>query len=159
MRRPNPADVLFWSLAAVATAAFVFFALVLAGAVPIGSSEPAAEATEPLAAPSEPEDAETKQQPSTAATTLPAKKPATRLVTVLVTATRGDCWLSARVGTESGRVLEERILAQGESVRLRAARIWLSLGASSNVDVVVDEQPREVPAGTVELLLAPRSTT
>ncbi len=32
--------------------------------------------------------------------------------------------ISARVGSESGRVLDARLLAQGETVRLRAERIW-----------------------------------
>lgn len=170
MSKPNPGDVLFWSLAAVAATAFVFFALVLVGAVPIGSSEPAVEAAAAVAAPVEAEPEPSVEEPVADAprpepdiergssTASAAKPPAARLVNVVVTATRGDCWLSARAGGENGRLLEERVLLQGESVRLRAARVWLSLGASSNVDVLVDGQPREISAGTVARVLAPRST-
>jgi hypothetical protein len=166
MGKLKPADLLFWSLAAVAAAAFVFFVLVLGGVVPIGPADPAVDDAPTAAAPApEPEveeeptaaappaRPESEQRSSTAGETTP------ELVTVVVTATRGDCWVAARAGSESGRVLEERVLLQGESVRLRARRVWLSLGASSNVDVLVDQRPREVPAGTVALVLAPSSTS
>ena len=56
-------------------------------------------------------------------------------------------------------MLDERVLAQGESVRVRAKRVWLSLGAASNVDVLVDKEPRPVPGGTVALVLTPGSTS
>lgn len=165
MRTPNRGDLLFWLLAVVAAAFLALFALVLGGAVPIAPADSVPEAAAPVAAPVGQEPAveepvvEPPRSERSSSTANAAKQPARQLVTVVVTATRGDCWLAARAGTESGRVLEERILRQGESVRLRAPRVWLSLGASSNVDVVVDEQSREVPAGTVELVLAPRSTT
>ena len=69
---------------------------------------------------------------------------------------RGECWFSARVGSESGRVLDERVLAQGETVRLQAKRIWLSVGASGNVEVTVDGKPKELAPGTVSVVLSPR---
>jgi hypothetical protein len=168
MGKTKPADLLFWSLAAVAAAAFVFFVLVLGGAVPIGPADPAVDDAPPAAAPAPEPEPEVEEEPLAAAPparpeseqpTSTAAETAPQLVTVVVTATRGDCWVAARAGSESGRVLEERVLLQGESVRLRARRVWLSLGASSNVDVLVDQQPREVPAGTVALVLAPSSTS
>jgi hypothetical protein len=168
MGKTKPADLLFWSLAAVAAAAFVFFVLVLGGAVPIGPADPAVDDAPPAAAPAPEPEPEVEEEPLAAAPparpeseqpTSTAGETAPQLVTVVVTATRGDCWVAARAGSESGRVLEERVLLQGESVRLRARRVWLSLGASSNVDVLVDQRPREVPAGTVALVLAPSSTS
>jgi hypothetical protein len=168
MGKTKPADLLFWSLAAVAAAAFVFFVLVLGGAVPIGPADPAVDDAPPAAARAPEPEPEVEEEPLAAAPparpeseqpTSTAAETAPQLVTVVVTATRGDCWVAARAGSESGRVLEERVLLQGESVRLRARRVWLSLGASSNVDVLVDQQPREVPAGTVALVLAPSSTS
>ena len=170
MGKPNPADVVFWLLAVIAAAVFGLFVLVLGGAVPIGSA-PEAEA-ERVVQEAQPEDQPDgldepgvvrrpgfeRNAPGTS-TAEATTKPATELVTVVVTATRGDCWLAARAGSENGPVLEERILLQGESVRLRATRVWLSLGAASNVDVFVDQEPREVPAGTVAVVLAPSSTS
>ena len=96
--------------------------------------------------------------PESSTTTSAANEQAPRLVTVVVTAARGDCWFSARAGSETGRVLEERVLLQGESVRVRAAASG-SRSALQHVDVVVDQEPRPIPAGTVELVLTPRSTT
>jgi hypothetical protein len=161
MGKPNPADVVFWLVAAVAAAAFGVFLLVLGGVVPVESESGSAAQTEPQAT-TPPPAARPETLRRTAAGTSTgnaATRPARQLVTVVVTASRGDCWLSARVGSESGRVLDERVLLQGESVRLRATRVWLSLGAASNVDVLVDQEPREVPAGTVAVVLAPSSTS
>ena len=167
MRRPKPGDVLFWALAAVAAVLFALFLLVLAGVFPIGTADPPVERPGPVAAPSaattEADEPVGPARPAPPAepqsSTAGAENATPELVTVVVTATRGDCWLAARAGSETGPVLEERLLVQGESVRFRAARVWLSLGASGNVDVLVDQRPREVPAGTVALVLAPGSTT
>ena len=170
MGKPNPADVVFWLLAVIAAVVFGVFVLVLGGVVPVESESGSAIETEQIAPAAEPERRATTPTPaarpetsrrSSAGTSTgsAATQPARELVTVVVTASRGDCWLSARVGSETGRVLEERVLLQGESVRVRAGRVWLSLGASSNVDVLVDEEPRPVPAGTVAVVLAPSSTS
>ena len=170
MAKAKPADLLFWVLAAAAAAALILFVLVLGGVVPVGSADPPAEAA-PAAAPVRPEagakrGAPQREQPvvrrvapEASTTTKAAGEGGPRLVTVVVTATRGDCWLSARAGSETGRVLDERVLLEGESVSVRANRVWLSLGASSNVDVLVDREPRPVPAGTVALVLTPGSTS
>jgi cytoskeletal protein RodZ len=94
------------------------------------------------------------------ATTTGTTEPATNttspsLATVVVTASRGDCWISARLGSETGRVLEERLLAQGESVTLRGAQVWMSIGAAANVDVTVNGEDRELRSGTVAVVLGP----
>lgn len=140
MGKPNPADVVFWVLAALAVAAFGLFVLVLGGVLPIEaeSGSGSAPVTQQAAPAAEPEREATTAPPerpeaerrSTAGSSTggAARKPAPQLVTVVVTAARGDCWLSARAGSESGRLLDERILLEGESVRLRAPRVWLSLG-------------------------------
>ena len=97
-----------------------------------------------------------RTSPTKTATTTPIKTttpPA--LATVIVKATRGDCWISARLDSETGKVLEERLLAQGESVTLRGARVWMSIGAAANVDVTVNGQDREIQSGTVAVVLGP----
>jgi hypothetical protein len=78
-----------------------------------------------------------------------------QIATVIVTAARADCWISARHGSENGPVLEARLLAQGESVTLRGARVWMSIGASGNVDVTVNGEERELQSGTVAVVLGP----
>ena len=165
MTKPRISQVLLWILALVTLALFGFFVALVAGAIPVGEPSPPRDtgALSPLQ--TEPADqpaatAVTKRvqrtSPTKTATTTPIKTttpPA--LATVIVKATRGDCWISARLGSETGKVLEERLLAQGESVTLRGARVWMSIGAAANVDVTVNGQDRELRSGTVAVVLGP----
>jgi hypothetical protein len=65
----------------------------------------------------------------------------------------------ARDGSETGPVLYEGLLQQGSSTRLKAKRIWLSLGAAANLDVLIDGKPEEVPEGTVEVVVPSQSSS
>jgi hypothetical protein len=87
------------------------------------------------------------------AETRPARPVAQTTMTIEIDASRGDCWVSARKGSESGAALMERVLRQGETVTLRGRRIWLQLGAAGNVDVTVDGKDRQIPSGTTDVVL------
>jgi hypothetical protein len=169
MTKPRISQVLLWSLALVTLALFGFFVALVAGAIPVGDPPPptdsgALETSQTESATTAVTKRVRRTTPArvstsattTTATTEPAKNttPPT-LATVIVTAARGDCWISARLGSETGRVLDERILAQGESVTLRGQRVWLSIGAAANVDVTVNGQDREIQSGTVAVVLGP----
>jgi hypothetical protein len=165
MTKPRISQVLLWILALVTLALFGFFVALVAGAIPVGEPGPPRDTgalseleTEPADQPAATTVTKRVQRtsPTKTATTTPIKTttPPT-LATVIVTAARGDCWISARLGSETGKVLDERILAQGESVTLRGARVWLSIGAAANVDVTVNGQDREIQSGTVALVLGP----
>jgi hypothetical protein len=78
----------------------------------------------------------------------PKPPPAT---TLAITATRGDCWVEVRVGSSSGEILYAGTLASGGTIKFHREKLWLRLGAASNVDLVVNGRPSEVPPGTVEL--------
>jgi len=80
-----------------------------------------------------------------------ARKPVQRGTTLLLTATRGDCWVEVRAGTATGATLYAGTLAAGRSLRFSRPKIWLRLGAASNVDITVNGRPSTVPPGTVEL--------
>jgi hypothetical protein len=159
--RPGLSDILFWVIAGASAALLVVLVLVVAGVIPVGpASDPddfSQDSLEQPQAPTEPAATiATVERTTTAARTTPrAADPAD----VVLTAVRGDSWFSARVGSQSGRVLDERVLAQGESVRLRAQRIWLSIGAAGNVEVTVDGKPRELSPGTVSVVLTPAGAT
>lgn len=162
--RKRAHDILFWSLVALAAAMLTGLLLVVGGVVPVESAqdEPSSIADRAPAAAPEPVVRTTQkvepQQPVTkgpAATTPAKSSPATLVV---VTASRGDSWFSARLGSQEGRVLDERVLAQGESVRLRGERIWLTVGAAGNVDLTVNGKPRDIEPGTVELVLSRRQS-
>jgi hypothetical protein len=161
MTKPGIPQLLFWTLAAATVVLFGFFVALLAGAIPIGDPVPpldpgavGASQAEPAAQPAATTVAKrVRQTTPTVAETL--AKPDAQLATVVVTAARGDCWISARLGSSTGKVLEERLLAQGESVELRGPRVWLSIGASGNVDVTVNGEQREIQTGTVAVVLGP----
>ena len=165
MTKPRISQVLLWILALVTLALFGFFVALVAGAIPVGEPSPPRDTgalsplqTEPADEPAATTVKKRVQQtsPTKTATTTPIKTttpPA--LATVIVTAARGDCWISARLGSETGKVLDERILAQGESMTLRGAQVWMSIGAAANVDVTVNGQDRELKSGTVAVVLGP----
>ena len=157
MSKARISQVAFWILALLTLGFFGFFVALVAGAIPV-SDPPLRVQSRDL----EPSQTEPADEPATTAVTARAStsatttKPATTaLATVIVTAARGDCWISARLGSQKGRVLDERILVRGESVTLRGARVWLSIGAAANVDVSVNGQDREIQSGTVAVVLGP----
>lgn len=161
----RPADILFWSLAVLGASMLGALLLVVGGVVSLAApSDPSTSATEVAPAPeplpqttetvtdsSESTESPEPETPAAATTTTSAPAPPSTLV--VVTASRGDSWFSARLGSASGRVLDERVLPQGESVRLRGERIWLTVGAAGNVDLTVNGKPRDIEPGTVELVL------
>jgi hypothetical protein len=165
MIKPRISQVLLWILALVTLALFGFFVALVAGAIPVGEPKPPRDTgalaplqTEPADQPAATTVTKRVQRtsPTKTATTNPIKTTAPpALATVVVTAARGDCWISARLGSETGKVLEERLLAQGESVTLRGAQVWMSIGAAANVDVTVNGQDRELKSGTVAVVLGP----
>lgn len=151
-----------WMLMAATLALLGFFVALFAGAIPI--DDPGAPFDTRAVASSETESVEettptvTKSVSGTTPTTTTTATTTTTnpaLTTVVVTAARGDCWISARLGSEDGRVLDERLLARGESITLRGARVWISIGASGNVDVTVNGEDRELQSGTVAVVLGP----
>jgi hypothetical protein len=158
MSRQTLASILFWSIASISVLLLAFLVLVIGGVVPIDSpgdgSANVPEAAAPAPPPATPTEASTES-------TAPAEtrpKPAKTSTLVVMTASRGDSWFSARVGSEDGRLLDERILARGETATLRGPRIWLSVGASGNVDVTVDGEPTTLPPGTVTVVLTASRT-
>jgi hypothetical protein len=78
---------------------------------------------------------------------------AKRILLVTITASRGNCWISAHTGSATGPLLAEKTLLEGDSASLRARRIWLELGAAGNVDISVNGRARPVSSGTTELIL------
>jgi Helix-turn-helix domain/RodZ C-terminal domain len=52
---------------------------------------------------------------------------------LVLSATRGPCWLSVRRRSELGRLLFESTLQQGESRRFRQRQLWMRIGAPWNL--------------------------
>jgi hypothetical protein len=71
-------------------------------------------------------------------------------------ATRGDSWLSVRVGSAAGRRVFEGVLTRGELVRLQGKVFWLRVGAAANLDAVIGSgRRRSLPKRAAVLLLDP----
>ena len=75
-------------------------------------------------------------------TTAPAPV-AARLV---LAATRGPCWLSVRLGSETGRVLYEGMLEPGRTARFSGKRLWIRIGAPWNLVATLNGKVVTLPA-------------
>jgi hypothetical protein len=84
--------------------------------------------------------------------------PAERGTKLVVTAGGGDSWVEARAGSRAGPVLFQGTLTRGRKLRVAAAeRIWLRLGAASNVSLAVNGQPASTDLhGTLDVLVTPK---
>lgn len=158
MRKQTLSAIVFWCLAAASLVLLVALVLVLGGVVPVDEpSQPQAGAERAGAPAAPPPRAETRtaiaRRPTARKATTARAPEAPPPTVVVVTAARGESWFSARLGSANGRVLGERVLARGESARLEAPKIWLTIGASGNVDVTVDGKPLALPPGTVSTVL------
>jgi Domain of unknown function (DUF4115) len=143
-------DVAFWLASALGVALLGLLVLASAGVVPVEPAKRADATPTRTGASRGTRPAPVEPEPSSR--TAPV---AAQTVDVTVTAARGESWIAARLGSASGRLLEERLLPQGETARFTGRRVWLLVGASANVDVVVDGEPRALSPGTVETVFAP----
>jgi len=75
---------------------------------------------------------------------------------ITIRAARGDCWIDAHAVSATGRVLYYGLLRRGRTLRLRAPRVWVSLGFAPNVDVRVNGRLRPVSSATGSLVLSSR---
>jgi cytoskeletal protein RodZ len=83
------------------------------------------------------------------------KPPPTRqaAVSLRITATRGSCWLSVRVGSSSGTTVYEQTLQQGETVRFGLGRkLWIRFGAPWNVDASIGGRGTPLPSQTGDVV-------
>ncbi|MGH2799315.1 MAG: helix-turn-helix domain-containing protein [Thermoleophilaceae bacterium] len=82
------------------------------------------ERTFPVASPRPPVATTTTAGPPTK----PGREGSPALARLVVTAARGDCWLSVRAGSRDGRVLYEGTLREGDSLRFARKRLWIRMG-------------------------------
>jgi cytoskeletal protein RodZ len=75
---------------------------------------------------------------------------------LVLTAARGDSWILVRLGSETGRVLYERVLRQGSTIRFGLARpLWVRVGAGLNLDAHVGTKPLQLPHMVGNVLVNP----
>jgi hypothetical protein len=105
-------------------------------------------AAQPQAPPPPPPRARQKPQRTASA------QPQVRL---LLTAARGDSWVEAHAGSPTGPLLFSGTLGSGRTILLSGRRVWLRLGAASNLVFTLNGK-RADPAffGTVEAIATPQ---
>jgi Domain of unknown function (DUF4115) len=140
IRRPRDPET--WVLSIALVAGLLFIALVYSGAVLRRAKPSAHVAAIPVV---------TTAPPSVQHA--PLTPPKRTRPTIVITATRGDCWVSTRIGSSSGKVIFEGVLRHGRSVITHDARVWARFGSSANVDVTVNGRRRSIPIGTVDVVL------
>ena len=108
----------------------------------------------------------TAQRRTTTRAALPAApRTATRPQTVariVLVARRGRCWLSAHLGSATGRLVYERTLEQGRTARFVSTRLWIRIGAPWNLDATLNGKVVQLPASTGDVVATPtglRATT
>jgi hypothetical protein len=71
-------------------------------------------------------------------------------------ATRGPCWLSVRLGSDTGRLLYERTLEQGQAVGFSGLNLWIRIGAPWNLDATLNGKPVQLPGSLGNVVATPR---
>lgn len=102
-------------------------------------------------------------KPATSVVRAPPRKvaprvraPARQRPAYVLTARRGDAWLLVREGSFRGRTLFEGLLPIGESLRLRAPRLWVRFGAAANVELRAGGRTLRLPSnGTFDAYVGP----
>ncbi len=72
-----------------------------------------------------------------------------------LTATRGSCWLSVRIGSSAGRTVYEQTLQRGQTVHFGLRKLlWIRLGAPWNLDAMIGGRPATaaLPSRTGDIL-------
>jgi cytoskeleton protein RodZ len=152
-RRRRRRVLLLPVLAALAPAVVIAVVFVL-GRTGEGESAPEAEREEPRASSivSTPEPGVTVTSKAS-----PPPTPRTRRVELVLTADAGGSWVEAHSDSAGGRLLFQGTLEPGRELRLAARRIWLRLGAASNLSFALNGRstPSEL-SGTVDVLVTPQ---
>lgn len=85
----------------------------------------------------------------------PAVPPRQRRASLVITAELGGSWVEAHAGSQTGPLLFRGTLAPGRRLRLDAReRIWVRLGAASNLSLAVNGRPPPIELeGTLDVLV------
>lgn len=94
--------------------------------------------------------------PPPAVTPPPERRAKPQVARLVLAATRGRCWLDARLGSRDGRELHMGTLELGQSIRLSGGRIWIRLGAPAALEATLNGKPVPLPSATpVNVVVTP----
>jgi hypothetical protein len=75
---------------------------------------------------------------------------------IALVAIRGPCWLSVRLGSDTGRLLYERTLEHGQTVGFSGPRLWIRVGAPWNLDATLNGKHVQLPSSIGNVVATPR---
>ena len=84
---------------------------------------------------------------TTRATPPPPKKKKSAAASIVLTAARGDCWVSVHLRAPGGRQVFEGTIDRGRSQAFTAKRLWIQVGAPENLVVKINGKRRPLPRG------------
>jgi hypothetical protein len=87
---------------------------------------------------------------STAAVTPTPAKPSVRLI---VSATRGNCWLEVHSGSVTGRIVYQGTLERGQRKLFTGRKLWITLDRPENLRTILNGHTRILPVGGVKTLV------
>jgi cytoskeletal protein RodZ len=89
----------------------------------------------------------------TVATKPKAPTVSVKRVRLVVTATRGDCWLQVHRGSASGPILYQGTLEYGQPQVFTGKRLWITLDRPENITMVLNGRARQLPLGGPKTLI------
>ncbi|HET6643713.1 MAG TPA: RodZ domain-containing protein [Gaiellaceae bacterium] len=72
---------------------------------------------------------------------------------LVLTAAYGPCWLRVQLGSPAGRYVHEGTLEQGQSLRFAGPRLWIRLGAPSNLEASLNGARTSLPEDTATVVV------
>jgi hypothetical protein len=63
---------------------------------------------------------------------------------LLVRAVRGDSWVEAHAGSQTGKLLYQGTLERGQEQLFRGSRVWITIGIPGNVALTLNGKPVKV---------------
>jgi hypothetical protein len=93
--------------------------------------------------------------PHVRASTAPTPPPAPAAARVVFAAAKGPCWLSVRLGSETGRVLYEQTLQAGQTARFSGKRLWVRIGAPWNLAATLNGKALTLPSTLANVVVTP----
>jgi cytoskeleton protein RodZ len=89
-----------------------------------------------------------------AATGRGSRSPKPVSATLVLSATRGPCWLSVRRRSEQGRQLFEGTLEPGEARRFADGQLWIRIGAPGNLEASLAGRRLSLPRSVANVVVS-----
>jgi cytoskeleton protein RodZ len=93
--------------------------------------------------------------PHVRASTPKTPSPTPAAARVVFAAAKGPCWLSVRLGSETGRVLYEQTLQPGQTARFSGRRLWIRIGAPWNLAATLNGKALTLPSALGNVVVTP----